>query len=418
LISVTLIKFYLINVTQLEFDQRHQNMKQRTKKPRAASLKEKPPTLASRVLFVCLCASIGLETLFFYAGVGNAFTVPKTVALLIGAALILPQIGLLLLRQPLSKPMRFLLLLAAFQLAALTFSTILSISPAVSFWGGDWRRMGWIAQFSMLAIALAVPLAVGSEWQRWTRLLQFIAVVGFVSAGYGILQWLDWDPLLPTYLRQKIITEFAGAYRSSGTIGQPAYFANFLLYPMFSSLALVFLQRGVWRIVNVCGMAVLIVGMGTTGSRNGMLGFAAGVSMFWVLTMVRRGSLKLLLGMLVAILVCGLLVQSLGIEPSRSTSNLSKNGHAIDYLRSRVASAGTDSASIGRMVLWTDVVHRILPNVWLSGTGPGMFRVAFTRYRSNSYTPFDPDVHWENAHNMFWIDSRSRAYSVCLQSCY
>jgi len=30
-----------------------------------------------------------------------------------------------------------------------------------------------------------------------------------------------------------------------------------------------------------------------------------------------------------------------------------------------------------------------------------MFRVAFTRYRSNNYSPFDPDVHWENAHNLF-----------------
>jgi hypothetical protein len=53
------------------------------------------------------------------------------------------------------------------------------------------------------------------------------------------------------------------------------------------------------------------------------------------------------------------------------------------------------------MVLWSDVINQILPKVWLTGTGPGMFRVAFTRFRSNSYIPFDPDVHWENAHNLF-----------------
>ncbi len=30
-----------------------------------------------------------------------------------------------------------------------------------------------------------------------------------------------------------------------------------------------------------------------------------------------------------------------------------------------------------------------------------MFRVAFTRYHSNSYSAFNPDVHWESAHNVF-----------------
>jgi hypothetical protein len=53
------------------------------------------------------------------------------------------------------------------------------------------------------------------------------------------------------------------------------------------------------------------------------------------------------------------------------------------------------------MVLWSDVLVQILPRVWLSGTGPGMFRVAFTRYRSDQYSQFGPDVHWENAHNLF-----------------
>jgi len=79
------------------------------------------------------------------------------------------------------------------------------MSPAVSFWGGDWRRMGWISQFAMLSAALAAPLAIGSDSQRWKRLLQFITAIGVLSAGYVILQRVGWDPFLPDFLSSKIV---------------------------------------------------------------------------------------------------------------------------------------------------------------------------------------------------------------------
>jgi O-antigen ligase len=377
-------------------------MNQGVRKARARPLPEKTSAFAAQWLFVSLCASIGFETLFFYTGIGNAFTVPKAVALLLGAAVVIPQICLVLARPQLSRPMRLLLVLAGFQIAVVAFSTLRSISPAVSFWGGDWRRMGWIAQCAMLAIAVSVPLAVDSDWRRWKRLLQFIAIAGIISAGYGILQWMDWDPFLPGNMRQKIIAEFAGVYRSSGTIGQPAYFANYLLYPFFSALALVVLEKGASRILNICGIAVIAAGIGFTGSRNGMLGCAAGVAAFAVFALLRRRSPGLVLGLVLALLLCVVVVERSTVGASVSTpSNASGSMRALDFLRFRLASAGTDSASIGRMVLWSDVVSQILPNVWLSGTGPGMFRVAFTRFRSNNYSTFDPDVHWENAHNLF-----------------
>jgi len=47
---------------------------------------------ADRVLFISVCAAIGFETLFFCTGIGNAFIVPKLVAILLGAAVLVPQI--------------------------------------------------------------------------------------------------------------------------------------------------------------------------------------------------------------------------------------------------------------------------------------------------------------------------------------
>src|SRR5262245_57317963 len=100
-----------------------------------------------RFLFVSLCAAIAFETLFFWPGIGNAYTVPKLVAVLLGGALLLPQVCLRLSTRDPSRIPRALLALFGLQMIAVTWATAISMSPSVSFWGGDWRRMGWITQF-------------------------------------------------------------------------------------------------------------------------------------------------------------------------------------------------------------------------------------------------------------------------------
>jgi len=368
-----------------------------------------PPVDAGRTpqgmsfLFVSLCASIGFETLFFWTRIGNAYTVPKVVAVLLGAAVLLPQICFRLLKDPPSRSRKMLLLLLGFQIIATTWATMNSMSPAVSFWGGDWRRMGWITQFAMISAVVAVPLAIGSDFFRWKRLLQIIAAIGAISAGYGVLQWIGWDPLLPGFLRERIIVEFAGAYRSSGTIGQPAYFANYLLYPFFAALTLLVWETGTRRFLAGGAMTIIVVGLGSTGSRNGLLGCAAGIAVFatWMIFRQWRPTGRAV-ALIVALLLAALLLVTVGLGSfGHDAAQAAGRLPGMEFLGSRLSSAGTDSASIGRIVLWSDVFDRILPKVWLSGAGPGMFRVAFTRYRSDSYSQFDPDVHWENAHNLF-----------------
>ena len=43
------------------------------------------------------------------------------------------------------------------------------MSPAVSFWGGDWRRMGLITHVAMLSVAAAVPVAIGGDFDAFWR---------------------------------------------------------------------------------------------------------------------------------------------------------------------------------------------------------------------------------------------------------
>jgi O-antigen ligase len=371
------------------------------RKKLATALDADPAPLAARFLFVSLCASIAFETLFFWTRIGNAYTVPKFVAVLVGGAALLPQVCFLLLNDR-PRP-RLLFVLFAFQLIAITWATINSMNSVVSFWCGDWRRMGWIAQFAMIATAIAAPLAIRDDFSRWKRLLEFVSAVGAISAAYGILQSIGWDPFLPSFLRDRIILDSGGVYRSYGTLGQPAYYATYLLYPFFAALAILVSEASAKRIFAGGAMTVIVAAIGSSGTRSGLLACAVGLGVFTIwallsrLRLANRSVMRIAAGLCMALLLGVWGLSSVGNLPGNSELSLP----GMKVLESRLANAGTDSASIGRIVLWRDVIQRILPKVWLSGTGPGMFRVAFARYRSNSYAQFGPDVHWENAHNLF-----------------
>src|SRR2546426_2908171 len=122
------------------------------------------------ILFVSLCLAITLESLCFWPGFANAYTVPKVVAALIGGTFLLPQVCLWVFRGRASPSVYRLPFLFGLQMAAISWATVNSISPAVSFWGGDWRRMGWITQFAMMSIACAAPLAISGDLGKWKRL--------------------------------------------------------------------------------------------------------------------------------------------------------------------------------------------------------------------------------------------------------
>jgi len=343
------------------------------------------PIRQSGVLLISLCAAIAFETLFFWVRIWNAYTVPKAVAALLGAAILLPQVCIQLFQYPSSRSSRRMLLLFVIQMAAITVATASSLSPAVSFWGGDWRRMGWITQFAMICVAASIPFAIKANPKNFKFLLRAIAATGFLSAAYGMLQWLGWDPFLPAFLRGEIVEQFAGSYRSAGTIGQPTYFANYLLYPFFSSLALLSCETG-WmlRALNVANTTLIAAVLALATARGGLAGCIIGLALFlgWRLTLKAHSAKHL-------------------VKPATAVIAVITIAVAVATYAGSARRFGTDPSSLGRIILWQDVTQRIVPKTWISGAGPGMFRVAFTRYRSNNYSAFNPDVHWETAHNVF-----------------
>src|SRR5262245_60532698 len=177
--------------------------------------------------------AVAVETLALSASIANAFTVPKVIAVLLGAAVLSPLVIFSYKRIPWIFPLQFIVI---------CLCTVFSLNPRISFWGADWRRMGLITWAAILVIAAALPIVIHSNKTRWLQFLRFTAAVGAITAGYGILQWFNVDPFLPQSLREKLIQEFGGVYRAIGTIGQPTQFANYLLYPLFCAIALLRLE--------------------------------------------------------------------------------------------------------------------------------------------------------------------------------
>ena len=352
-----------------------------------------PVGLSTRTLFVTVCLALTFETLFFRSDLPNAYMAPKVVAVLLGAAVLLPQLSLLWFRDKSFSLAYSFVGVFVLLLIAVALATVNSMNPFVSFWGGDWRRMGWITHFAMITAAIAVGVSCAKDFHRLKVLLSVVVAGGIASGAYGLLQWVGWDPFLPQFTRDKLMAQFGGQYRAPGTIGQSTYFANFLLYPFFASIALLIAERGWYRLFGVTGLVTTASALVfATAARGSILGCAAGILVFagWLTAWWLRskwqphGSRS---WVLVIAVLCGLIVAY------ALSSAILQSG--------RFATFGTDTASIGRILLWSDVVGQVLPNFWMTGTGPGMFRAAYARYRTPSYGIVGPDVHWESAHNVF-----------------
>src|SRR5439155_16698551 len=125
-------------------------------------------------------------------------------------------------------------------------------------------------------------------------------------------------------------------------------------------------MRWTWRALSILTLIVSAVALVFgAAARGGVLGCAVGLAAFasWMFLRRSRAARPLISNTKRGIILAGITI-ALVIA-------------AGQLLTSRLEKFGNDSASIGRMILWTDILDRILPNVWLSGTGPGMFRVAF-----------------------------------------
>jgi hypothetical protein len=371
---------------------------------------------------------IGLLALIITPGYLFYFDVtPKIVVLLAGTAVALLGSGAVDYRGR-GRAYRLFSLLLVLNLASLAISTALSANPALSAFGTNWRRFGSVIQAAMLLFAWLIATHAAGRPGRVRSILRGIAISGGISALYGIAQYFGWDPILPTaayHIGEGIWT----IVRPPGTFGYVSYFATWLLFVTFLSLALGTLESSAWwRRAAFLAAALSTVAMLLTGTRAAMLGLVAGLAVGVYLSRratvgrTPRSAADPLVGHRPEADDAG--VKSAGeVEISRASAiaPLEKQKHTLRLvavmalllaacagfyfsppglkLRSRTHWIAEDPRGGNRPDLWRDSLRMSTAKL-AQGYGPEVFTAAFPRFESKALAESYPDFLHESPHNI------------------
>jgi O-antigen ligase len=313
---------------------------------------------------VALIALILAPGLLFYFDV-----TPKLVVLLLAS-------GVALVPVRRCKLMGLMML----TLVSLALSTALSPNPALSFYGAHWRQYGALTQAAVVIFAWA--LAAQTQRIGAGVVLRTVSAAGALTALYGIAQYLGWDPILPAaayHIGEGIWT----IVRPPSTLGYVSYFATWLLFVFFLSLALP------GHLAKACAVLALIA-MLLTGTRAAFLGLAAGAAVWSGMRLrpphapTRRALRRAATFTGAALLAVLLLYLSAAGQP----------------MRSRARWFAEDPWGGARPLLWRDSLRMGLARP-LAGHGPETFTAAFPRYESAALARAYPDFAHESPHNIF-----------------
>lgn len=334
-------------------------------------------------MVVLAAASIGLVALIVAPGWLFYFDVTPKIALLLAATaalLVWPR------RAAARSPRGFSWLVLA-ALVSLAVSTALSVNPALSVGGANWRRFGAPVQAAVLIFAWLVACAVAARPRQARIVLRGVAWSGAAAALYGIAQYFGWDPLLPHrayHIGEGIWT----IVRPPGTLGYASYFATWLLAAAFLSLGLAAEETAPWlrRAALACA-ALPAVAMLLTGTRAAMLGLVAGIAA-WAARRGFRVSRRMLCMAAALVLAGAAFYYS---PPGRQ-------------MRSRARWFGDDPGGGARTRLWRDSLSMAVRRPL--GYGPETFTAAFPRFESPALARAYPDFLHESPHNVFldaWV---------------
>jgi O-antigen ligase len=323
-------------------------------------------------------AILGVIALIITPGFLFYFDVtPKVVVLLTGAGVVL-LFGIFQ-----ARVRSWFSLLLAGSAAALVFSALLSSNPALSWFGGNWRRFGVVEQCAVLLLAWMVAAQCGGRPEKLRTLLRGVAVAAVIAGAYGILQYFGIDPLLPAagyHIGEGTWT----IVRPPGTMGYVSYFANWLAMAVFLCLALARLEeQPVLRYAALAAAGTAACAMALTGTRGALLAAAAGAVVLigtraWRIT---RRSLMVAAALAVAVFA---------FYSSPAGWNL----------HSRARWFREDPRGGARIDLWRDSLAMSLHRL-PTGFGPEVFTAQFPHYESKELAEAYPDYAHESPHNMF-----------------
>ncbi len=328
---------------------------------------------------IVLCLAAGLLPILIAPGALFYFDVTPKVLVLLSAAM--AAIFLSLGRR---AELRGIFSIAiGIQIAALLAATAFSTHPALSLSGTEWRRFGVVTQIALLAFAALAAEALARNRETLTPLLRTVALTGGAIAIYAIFQYFGLDPWIPAASYRAGEGVFT-IVRPPGTLGHANYLATYLLFVIFSGLALARACGGrAWRIAGGCAAIVAGLALILSGSRSAALGLVAGI--VWL---ALRAGYRIGKKAIYAFTALALALAIFYISP------------AGRGLRARAHWVSEDPRGGARLPLWRDGLQMAGARLPF-GYGPETFGAEFPRFQSLELARAYPDFYHESPHNIF-----------------
>lgn len=309
---------------------------------------------------------------------------PKLVLLFAGTAAALVAVAVSGTRIATSKRFAIFSGLLVLNVASLAVSTAISAQPGLSIFGSNWRRFGSLAQATVCLLAWLVAMGCAGSLNRVRAVLRSVTLAGALSAAYGILQYLGWDPWLPS-ASYHVASPTGTLIRPPGTLGYSSYFATWLLFVVFLSLGLHAIETSsTWRRFAAVAAVTSGCAMLLTGTRAALLGLVAGAVVWKIAERGRISRRSLVFAAVAAALLAVFLVAPMG-----------------ESLRARIRwSSEKDPWGGARLALWRDSFGMGARRP-AAGYGPEVFMGEFPHFESVGLAEAYPDFAHESPHNIF-----------------
>lgn len=297
------------------------------------------------------------------------FVTGKSLFLELVVAAVFPFWITLLLLDPASRPARHPLAMAIVaQTTVAVLAGVFGVDPLQSFWGRDERMLGVFTLLHLLAL-LGMALSVFRTTRAWKNLLLVVVGIAWVNILWGI-----GEHFFPGFWSE----QRGGSTRVVGLLGNPIFYAGYLLGIVFLAAALLPEVRSRWAAVAL--WATIIAGSADvffSGTRGAVLGLFAGLAAVLIVSAlvsrrrsVRVGAMVGTAGIILLLTVLALFRDSAFVQ---SVPEFRRLGSAFSF---------TDTTAVQRLRLWRVSLEGIIARPVL-GWGRENFDYLFDQH-------FDP----------------------------
>jgi len=276
-------------------------------------------------------------------------------------------------------------LILAFGLAQVACA-IFGVNFTISFWGDQSRAQGVFTWLHFIGFYFLIR-SFFLEKKDWQNLGIWILIISFISS----------------------LIAFFGKYfsffdniidkgpRISGMIGNPLFFAGYIIIPVFFGFAWFFLleKENKWRWLGLFVGIVNLIALLLSQIRGAFIGLIFGLFIFWLFYLIFGGSKKVKKYFL-GIGMVGLIVFITFFVFNRQSDYLKKNYPGV----SRMLQLSPGEATANTRIMAWEIVLKGFADKPIFGWGPENYQDAFDKHYNPDFLKYSfQETVWDKPHN-------------------